>query len=225
MALRGFPARAHAFDAILMDISMPVMDGPTAARLIRAEGLSQTCRIYAVTAHGSDEDSQRFKQAGMDGWLTKPVSLSDLSRLLQGVEPRPAAPLPTVAPLGLDAGRQAELRAALGPSELQRAMTRFALDIETLLARLNASAADGPFPHLLAAFHEGAGAAAMVGANGLRIAFLKGEAACRETSRDAVLAAVASCGSSWADLRQTLNLAKAETADALPPDLRGTSSA
>ena len=43
-------ARAHHFDVILMDISMPLMDGLTATMLIRLEGASKTSRILAVTA-------------------------------------------------------------------------------------------------------------------------------------------------------------------------------
>ena len=71
-------ARAHPFDVILMDISMPMMDGLTATAMIRAQGLSMGSRILAVTAHSLPADLERFQKAGMDGCLTKPISLGKL---------------------------------------------------------------------------------------------------------------------------------------------------
>lgn len=76
-------ATAEAFDVILMDFSMPVMDGPTSARLIRSSGgPSAQSAIIGVTAligaHSGDE-----RAAAMDNILTKPVSQENLARAIR----------------------------------------------------------------------------------------------------------------------------------------------
>jgi CheY-like chemotaxis protein len=68
----------HAFDLVVMDMRMPVMDGVEAARKIRS-GESSAGRhlpILALTADAFDEDRNQCMQAGMDGFLSKPVSLT-----------------------------------------------------------------------------------------------------------------------------------------------------
>ncbi len=63
------------FDAILMDMRMPVMDGLSAARAIRATGTQEakTIPIIALTANAFEEDVQHSLQAGMNAHLSKPV--------------------------------------------------------------------------------------------------------------------------------------------------------
>lgn len=83
-------------DLIFMDISMPVMDGCTAARAIRAAeaGLAHV-PIVALTAHAMEEDSDRIRDAGMDHHLTKPLRrsaiLDVLSRYTARLEDRATA--------------------------------------------------------------------------------------------------------------------------------------
>jgi signal transduction histidine kinase/ligand-binding sensor domain-containing protein/ActR/RegA family two-component response regulator len=78
--------RHREYDVILMDIQMPNVDGLDAARQIRKllRGRYQP-RIYAVTAHAETQDRERCLEAGMDGYLTKPVSQDQLVRLLAEV--------------------------------------------------------------------------------------------------------------------------------------------
>lgn len=86
-------AQQRRFDLILMDISMPRMNGIDAARRIRAgDGPNRDCPIVALTAHAMPEDLASFRQAGMDRSLVKPLSRAALNALLQAV--RPAGPLP-----------------------------------------------------------------------------------------------------------------------------------
>lgn len=63
------------FDAILMDINMPVMDGLTAARSIRSSDMedAEEIPIIAMTTNGFDEDFLETKMAGMNEHLVKPV--------------------------------------------------------------------------------------------------------------------------------------------------------
>jgi signal transduction histidine kinase/DNA-binding response OmpR family regulator len=72
-------------DVILMDISMPIMDGIKATEIIRkqiARG-ARPARIYALTAHVSENDQSSILQSGLDGVLTKPVKKSDLLQVLE----------------------------------------------------------------------------------------------------------------------------------------------
>ena len=68
---------------ILMDVSMPIMNGYQATEAIRAEeakfGKTRT-PIIAVTAHTLEEDEERCIEAGMDDYLSKPVSRAALKK-------------------------------------------------------------------------------------------------------------------------------------------------
>ena len=74
-----------AFDAILMDIMMPVMDGLTAARTIRALERSdaQTVPIVALSANAFAEDEAESQQAGINDYLSKPLNAQQLIKTLQ----------------------------------------------------------------------------------------------------------------------------------------------
>jgi CheY-like chemotaxis protein len=75
---------AGTYDAILMDIRMPEMDGLEAAAAIRALGRpdAKTIPIIALTANAFDEDVQRSLQAGMNAHLSKPVEPDTLYQTL-----------------------------------------------------------------------------------------------------------------------------------------------
>ena len=72
-------------DVILLDIGMPVTDGYTAAKLIRAQPWGRKLKIVAVTGWGQATDKKRAKDAGFDHHLTKPVDQSALSDFLASV--------------------------------------------------------------------------------------------------------------------------------------------
>ncbi len=79
-------AATTPFDAILMDCQMPEMDGYEATRRIRAlPGVSAKARIIAMTANTMEGDRQRCLEAGMDDYLSKPVSDRELDDALQRI--------------------------------------------------------------------------------------------------------------------------------------------
>jgi CheY-like chemotaxis protein len=72
-------------DVVLMDISMPRMDGLEATRRIRQGkvcGIASDLPIVALTAHALKGDRERFLGAGMDDYVAKPVRRGDLTRVL-----------------------------------------------------------------------------------------------------------------------------------------------
>ncbi len=64
-------ASQERFDLILLDVQMPVMDGLDTARAIRAQGI--TTPIIAVTGNTRDEDRHLCREAGMNGYVPKPL--------------------------------------------------------------------------------------------------------------------------------------------------------
>jgi CheY-like chemotaxis protein len=81
-------AQRERFDAILMDLQMPVMGGIDACKAIRAaEDPSSRVPIIAVTAHALDRDRDLCFASGMNGFVTKPVRIevlmSELERVVQ----------------------------------------------------------------------------------------------------------------------------------------------
>jgi len=81
-------ARSGEFRCILMDIQMPVMDGMEAARRIRLGEAGEAERripIFALTAHAMDGDREAFLEAGMDGYLSKPIRFATLRATLENV--------------------------------------------------------------------------------------------------------------------------------------------
>jgi signal transduction histidine kinase/DNA-binding response OmpR family regulator len=84
---------ADYFDVVLMDVQMPELDGLQATRAIRASesGGRRRIPIVALTAHAMQSDQDRCADAGMDGYLTKPINTSELDRVLGRVAAHQAA--------------------------------------------------------------------------------------------------------------------------------------
>ncbi len=73
----------NEFDVCLMDLDMPELDGIQATILIRSRGFALP--IYAMTAHHDQGHADKSREAGMTGFLTKPINPKDLQRILDSV--------------------------------------------------------------------------------------------------------------------------------------------
>lgn len=96
------------YDLVLMDIQMPNMDGVQATKLLRSAGFAAP--IVALTANVMPEDRERYRMAGCNGCVAKPVDFDELGRLLAGMlaaAPEAQAALPSTRLEGYDEMRRA----------------------------------------------------------------------------------------------------------------------
>ena len=81
---RFLESKEGEYDAVLMDIMMPVMDGLTAAKMIRASGRSDagTIPIIAMSANAFTDDIEKSHAAGMNAHLVKPLDMEKLKETI-----------------------------------------------------------------------------------------------------------------------------------------------
>jgi len=157
------------FDVVLMDLQMPEMGGFEATHAIRAgESGGRHVPIVALTAHAMQGDRERCLEAGMDGYLSKPI---DVNRLLLTVEQfgDPAVAVPAVDASSPAAMPDFDQKAALSHTGgdrklLKELVAMFRADTAAGLRRIEAAIAGREAEALRQAAHALKGAAATVGA-------------------------------------------------------------
>ena len=131
------------FDAVLMDLSMPGMDGLTAARVIRDRdrAMGGRLRIIALTAFATPEYRAKCREAGMDTFLSKPFDLDDVNRALTpGDDPAQDAQAEDNPPPTVESGRNVgaptadEKAASSAPVDLNDALEVAGGDVDILRA-------------------------------------------------------------------------------------------
>ena len=187
-------ANARRFDLIIMDISMPGMDGLEATRRIRhGHGLSAGTRIVALTAHVEREASEQLHDAGIDDVYTKPLRLADLRRLLTST----GASDSRKAREAIDPSVTDELCAILPEEQFIRLIEGFRTEGEALM-RVLSSGGPNDLETIAGRLHRFAGAAATIGALELRRAAARAESAAHQGDADALAKAVPDIESAWA---------------------------
>lgn len=177
-------ARKHDFDAILMDCQMPVLDGFQASMTIR-NWEQQTGKpripIIAMTAFTGDNDRSRCLQAGMDDYMSKPVTYDKLEAVLSkwlnfklSFNTEAAmdkqnefrsdwkGPQPSAVPVDLNA-----LSEMLGSNEAEEILQLFITSTQDLLDRISIALATRDAGALQEAAHTLKGASSSIGANPL----------------------------------------------------------
>ncbi|HET7721353.1 MAG TPA: response regulator, partial [Acidimicrobiales bacterium] len=157
-----------AYDAVLMDCNMPVMDGYEATAAIRhMEGDGARVRIIAMTASALAGDRERCLAAGMDDYVAKPVKLRDLERVLLQGRSDESAPELSAAPLD---SRQLESLRALDGGDglfLSSVVASFATSSVQALHALTAAVEAGDVEALAREAHRFKGEASTLGAGGV----------------------------------------------------------
>ena len=195
--------RADAYDAVLMDVMMPRLNGLEATKRIRAlPGPGALVPIIAVTASAYPEDVAACRDAGMDDHVVKPIDRATLLRKLAAFAdaPRTVAPKPAPqAPVegdGFDAlpllretgGAMPRLSIpGLDDAMAQRLVPEFLREIRTMRDDLRQVDLRNPDAVVVAA-HRLAGSAATLGAERLTAAARAFEAAARQARPDAAAA-------------------------------------
>lgn len=180
------------YDVILMDISMPEMDGLEATRLIRAGSPhNRETPIVALTAHAVVGDRERFLASGMNGYLSKPIRLPDLEARLASYgklpvetarnetdgtailplarkesNPGAAAPERVEIPI-LDEAELTSLAEQTSPDIVPVVLGEFTGELAIRVAELSAAAVRASSADVQAAAHAISGAASSVGARRL----------------------------------------------------------
>jgi CheY-like chemotaxis protein len=85
-------ARAGAPDLILMDMSLPVLDGWEATRLLKADPATRHIPVISLTAHAMAGDREKALEAGCDDYDTKPVEFARLLAKIQSLLGKQAGP-------------------------------------------------------------------------------------------------------------------------------------
>jgi len=157
------------FDVILMDISMPVMDGRAATQAIRAGGVSRDVPIIALSANTAPDAEASFKAVGMNGFVQKPMTRAQLLQAIAKVQSPQAAAAEPQSSTGvevLDHAQRAELRDGIGTEKFDALQAKMLVELEDFFdgasSQVGAELAD--------AAHKAAGSAAFFGLLGLHTA-------------------------------------------------------
>src|ERR1700685_2295711 len=162
-------ASTEKFDLVFMDVQMPEMDGMAATTAIR-ENEKKNGRahlpIFAMTAHAMKGDRERCLEAGMDGYITKPVRFSDIEQTLSGITRAPIAPAKPVAPSS--SWNKTEALDRIGGDEelLQELCQIFLEESPKLMQKLQLAIAEGDADGVTRAAHSIKGEASYLGASG-----------------------------------------------------------
>jgi CheY-like chemotaxis protein len=146
LGVAAVAAAKPPFDAVLMDIQMPVMDGFGATRAIRQQLGLTSLPIVAMTANAMTSDREECLQAGMNDHVGKPFDLAYLVKVLlqvSGFQPQPNTvtlaqlPLPLAAPVALATATAAVPAVTAAPAPPAKSASALDIDLENALDRLD----------------------------------------------------------------------------------------
>ncbi|MEA5475174.1 PAS domain S-box protein [Synechococcus sp. CCY9201] len=164
-------AHDRRFDGVLMDCQMPVMDGYTATRAIKADPALASIPVIAMTANVMTGDREKVLAVGMVDHIAKPLDVEVMFRTLaRWIHP----PLS-----GLD--RRAGMTSTMGNAQLyRRLLRRFSEEQQTFEAQFRAAWQGGDVSTATRLAHTLKGTAGTIGARGVQQAAATLEAACSE---------------------------------------------
>ena len=158
------------FDLILMDISMPLLDGVDAAEVIRTGGgPNAETPIAALTAHALPEDVERFKSAGMIDVLIKPISTAQLTGLFGRLDERGGTPqVVQTEQLLVSTAVREDLLETVGAEKAAELTQGFVTQVDDFFDSFEHEGGVGKVADLPVQLHNLIGGAAIFGANGFK---------------------------------------------------------
>ena len=201
-ALRRIP-----YDLVLMDCQMPEMDGYEATGEIRRKEVDpRHTPIVAMTAHALEGDREKCLAAGMDDYITKPVRLEELTRVLNAflgsTKKENPAILIDASPVDLD-----RMHGAMGdePNQFSETLNLYLETISQNLGQLEASLALGNRNEIESIAHGCAGTSAVCGMTAVVGPFRELEVAAREDNLTKAPRALAQAKQEFERLQTVLN--------------------
>ena len=162
------------FDAILMDIQMPEMDGIEATHAIRSDSRLRGLPVIAMTAHAMLGDEERFLRAGMNDYVAKPIDEADLLEVLSKwlpfeIEETASSETAAVFPESLPGINTVDgLKRVNGKADLfAKLVEDFREENESILNRLRRAIDEASSSEALEMAHSLKGASASIGATGV----------------------------------------------------------
>ncbi|WP_239495835.1 hybrid sensor histidine kinase/response regulator [Yoonia maritima] len=188
------------FDLILMDISMPIMDGRAATRAIRSgAGKRSNVPIVALTANAMAKEQEAFIKDGMNGVLTKPLSRRALKDVLQRISDEIRG-----NEIVMDENENLnDMREILGDETYEQLKVQFIEEVDELHTWL----VDHPnheLNEIAARCHKVAGSAAVFGATDYRAALIDIENAAKADQNDKVATVIMALPAVWNAVKESI---------------------
>jgi PAS domain S-box-containing protein len=207
---------SRSYDLVLMDVSMPLLDGIEATRQIRAlDGNRSRIRVIALTANTMQEDIDTCLAAGMDDFLSKPIVLQKLEAALSyrtlatisGSETdHPTAGKDDDGSAQLE--RLSQLESEVGAETMPELLSACVTDLTRTLEELRNALHEGDFKAIGRAAHSMRGVGVTLGASKLSIIAGQAEDACLDDEPDGLVETLAELEASARQVITAADLSK-----------------
>ena len=166
--------KSQSYDAVILDLSMPVMDGFEVLRIIKGlPGAAGRTPVIALTAHALVEVRERCIAAGFDQFLTKPVRVDELADVVEAATSARATAKPETAsdttdkPPLFEIGQLRDQFSSISSADLRRIIDRYGTELDQQLAILTGEGEEISPHHLRRIVHLLSGSSSMIGARRL----------------------------------------------------------
>jgi len=209
-------AAETCFDLILMDISMPVLDGVNATVKIRtSDSISRDVPIVGLTAHALPEEMARFRAVGMQDCMVKPVSMASLTKTLREYSGDACSEVEELAELisahaeaqmdvVVDTDAYGELLEMMGDTRFSSSISKFIAEAEEVLVRVAGQIEEPEIQEVQQEIHKLAGASATFGAKRLQARLSMIETACKRGDLEQVNEQTRDLPNIWRETREEL---------------------